>query len=910
MSVGEMLSSLIIGPLKLVFEVIFSLAHRVLSPGLSIVVLSLAVNLLVLPLYRRADALQEEERAKEQELSHWVNHIKATFKGDQRYMILQEYYRQNNYSPLHALKGALPLLLQIPFFIAAYQLLSGLEELRGASFGPIRDLSAQDGLIFFFGTRVNILPILMTVINILSGALYTRKAPLKSKLQVYLTALAFFILLYRSPSGLTLYWTLNNMFSLTKNLLKRWRLSPKITVSAIAASGLLLIVMTLTNDMSLRWKAMGSALGFVLILVAAFKWNRKGRIHINRALGKEPNFKSFICSVSFISVLTGLLIPSSVLSASPAEFIEASDPLNPVIFVINAFLLAMGTFVVWGSVFYLLSGRRLRRGIELGAWVLGGTMMLNYMVFRKSSLFLNSVLQYEIVPSFTMQQKMVNALVLASVTTVLAIVFMRKEEVTRIACIVGVLATGIMGIRNVALSAPEIHEALTIIQDTQQQNQISAIPISRTGKNVVVIMLDRAIDSYVPVIFNELPEVRAQYEGFTWYPNTLSHGRATNFGAPGLYGGYEYTPWEMNARADESLQQKHNEALLVLPTLFSKAGYTVTVCDPPYAGNYRVTTDLSLYDQLENTKAFLTAGFTLDQDYSAVFRKIRYRNFFCYALSETLPYFLYGPFYNCGFYNESTALYTTQLREGYSVSKGTEYSFLKAYSVLKQLPTLTEVQENEQGTLLMLCNTTTHEPAILKEPGYTPEKDVDNTAYDIAHANRFTAGEIPLTTDSVYQMAHYHANAAAFVQIGHWLDYLKEEGVYDNTKIILVADHGRFLYQMEGTELPDGSDLMAYNPLLLVKDFGSRGELQVDHRFMTNADVPTIATLDVIENPVNPFTQRPIQGEMDKTVPQKVTTSFEYNVAVNRGNTFLPGHWYTVHDNIFVQDNWEDLGIK
>ena len=60
MDLGSMLSTLLIGPLKLIFEVIFSLVNRLDNPGLSIVALSLCMNLLVLPLYRRADAIQDE----------------------------------------------------------------------------------------------------------------------------------------------------------------------------------------------------------------------------------------------------------------------------------------------------------------------------------------------------------------------------------------------------------------------------------------------------------------------------------------------------------------------------------------------------------------------------------------------------------------------------------------------------------------------------------------------------------------------------------------------------------------------------------------------------------------------------------------------------------------------------------
>ena len=95
------------------------------------------MNLLILPLYRRADAIQDEEREQAARMKPWVDHIKKAFRGDEQYLILQTYYRQNDYKPLYALRSALPLLLQVPFFIAAYNYLSHLAVLQEVSFGPI-----------------------------------------------------------------------------------------------------------------------------------------------------------------------------------------------------------------------------------------------------------------------------------------------------------------------------------------------------------------------------------------------------------------------------------------------------------------------------------------------------------------------------------------------------------------------------------------------------------------------------------------------------------------------------------------------------------------------------------------------------------------------------------------------------
>ena len=77
MSILEILEALFIGPLKIVFEFIFQIADTFVdNPGISIIFLSLTMNILVLPLYKRADAMQEEARDIEMKLHDGVAHIK------------------------------------------------------------------------------------------------------------------------------------------------------------------------------------------------------------------------------------------------------------------------------------------------------------------------------------------------------------------------------------------------------------------------------------------------------------------------------------------------------------------------------------------------------------------------------------------------------------------------------------------------------------------------------------------------------------------------------------------------------------------------------------------------------------------------------------------------------------------
>ena len=145
----------------------------------------------------------------------------------------------------------------------------------------------------------------------------------------------------------------------------------------------------------------------------------------------------------------------------------------------------------------------------------------------------------------------------------------------------------------------------------------------------------------------------------------------------------------------------------------------------------------------------------------------------------------------------------------------------------------------------------------------------------------------------------------------------KENGCYDNSRIIFVADHGigtseGFKLDFEQTEFPKGYNPDHNHPLLLVKDFNAKGKLAVNEDFMTNADVPAIATKGIIENPKNPAT-----GKEIKEIPPAekkasgVVLTHNWRPGGNGLNTFTvpEGDWYTISENLFEAKNWQK-GIK
>ena len=919
MSITHALYQLLIGPLELIFEIVYGFSQNLFkNSGLSIIVLSVTVNTLLLPLYRCADAIQEEAKETEKKLAPWVAHIKKTFKGDERFMMLQTYYRQNGYKPFYVLKSSMPLFLEIPFFIAAYHFLSNLEALNGVHFGPIENLGAPDGMISLFGVTINLLPIVMTAINCVSSIIYSQGLSLKDKIQLYGMALIFLVLLYESPAGLVFYWTLNNLFSLGKNLFYRIRNPRYVLCVMLSILGILMLVYGIGFYHAKNWKHQ-----LVVILVALMMelplllHHFQDKLHpFVTFLPKKNNLKLFLSGCVFLALLTGVLIPSAVIVSSPSEFVQIADFYSPIRHVLNASCLSIGFFIIWPTIFYCMASPKIKGGFTLLVVILSGAALVNYMFFGTKLGILSAMLQYETELRFSILEKLYNSVVLFTLATLLLLLFRNKYRLMQTVyfiVIISILGMSAINLWHIQSEMPKIEQAVHASGDKNLDKK-AHFTLSRQGKNVIVLMLDRAISSHLPYIFQEKPELKHQFAGFIFYPNTISFGGCTNFGTPPLYGGYEYTPTEMNHRADESLVDKHNEALKIMPVLFDKAGFTVTVCDPPYA-NYAVIPDLSIYNEYPQIKAYVTEHgqfvFSLlsESEQCQQMNQVWERAFFCYSLMKISPLVFQTSLYQSGTYFNSKRLYAVQRRHGFSKAEGQDASFMESYAVLYSLPSMTRITDEQHNTLLLMCNSITHEPVLLQEPEYEPALSIDNTLYDNEHRERFILDGRKLKGEN--QMTHYHVNMVAMLLLGRWMDYLRNQGVYDNTRIIIVADHGRELRQFDDMILwkdtKESIDVMAFNPLFLVKDFNSH-EFAIDTTFMTQADVPTLAFKDLIANPVNPFTHKPINSDLKHTSNQLITGSWIWSIEKNNGNTFLPSIWYSVHDNIFDPNNWEKMG--
>ena len=878
--VWNVLHRLILAPLELAFDTVYALGFRMTgSPGLSIVLLSLIINLMLLPLHRRADLIQQEERERALRMKPGIEKIKRAFRGDERFMILQTYYRQNNYKPYYALKGSVSLLLEVPFFMAAYRYLSGLNLLQGAAFGPIRDLGKPDGLLALSGTAVHLLPLLMTAVSIASGAVYTRGLPRRDRFRLYGMAAVFLVLLYEAPSGLALYWTLNNFFSLGKNLIR---------MRAGKAEG------------SGKRKEEGSAAGRFVSPV-------------------------FFGSCAALTILLGILIPSAVVGASPGEFVVIREFQPPLRYVLASALTAAGIFLIWGALFYRLSSGKGKRRLAVCLAAAAAAAAVDYLFFGKGYGNLSPMLKYDNPLTVLPSDCLLNLGAAAAVSGLIFLLWKKRKEALAVLCIAECVSMAVLSAGNIRGIRTET-AALQAVAEQERAKPAPSFRLSRDGKNVIVIMLDRCISGFLPYILEENPKVAEQLRGFTYYPNTLAFGRNTNVCTPSLYGGYEYRPFELDKRADMSLPEKQNEALKVMPVLFLENGFEVTVCDPPYAG-YLWIPDLSIYDDYPGIRRFNTNGaFTDLKEAVRKMDRTLNRNLLCYSFFRAAPVLLQTEIYNEGKYNgadaqaapweEYGAVFSA---ESEMKSTGISEEFMKAYTALTHLPDMTEIAEDGEeassgeNTFLILSNTATHDVTLLQEPEFAPGAVVDNTEYEAAHRVRTSAGGGKMELKTLAQMEHYQCDTAAMIQLGKWFDLLREKGVWENTRIIVVSDHG---YELELNHIltggPEGENglapydgIMAYNALMMIKDFGNGEEFMADPAFMTIADTPSEALRGLIENPVNPFTGHPISEAAKHEEAQYVMLT-DWRIAENHGNRYSDPVRLTLrNENVLDESNWD-----
>jgi hypothetical protein len=704
-----------------------------------------------------------------------------------------------------------------------------------------------------------------------------------------------------------LYWTLNNVFSLVKNVLQKVKRPARVVYLVLCPCIALMDIYLLVLHPGFLIKRLLLA-GFcsVFFLVPLFiKWYTALMLRLKQNINLRDTAlfptRTFVCAAAILFVLTGWVIPGALLASSPAEFSFIENYASPFPFLGMTLLQGAGCFLFWTLCIYFLFSKRTQIGLTVVLSLFEIIALVNTFIFPGDYGFLTTTLTFSNANGFNAAGAFgsINILAIIGAMALFGFLLLSKRKTIFYSIqIITLLSLTTLGLIN----SVKIYQGYTELVSLKTKNandtgtgEVSSVyHFSKNGKNVIVIMLDRAISGYIPSIFEEKPELHASFRDFVYYPNCVSFGGYTLLGAPALFGGYEYTPEEMQKRSKEPLVKKYNEALLVLPRLFSEHGFDVTVTDPSWANFSPSVPDLRIYEPYPVHAENVIGRYSMhwlrnhpDVEVISVAALLK-NNLMHFVFFKIAPV-LFRPV----LYDQGNWLVTTTFTRGNS---GITKLTIDNYALLDILPEITAVDNTAKNTYTALVNDLTHEPAFFEVPDYVPA----NTIRDYG-PGLFAKED------------HYHANMASLLLLGKWFDLFKQAGIYDNTRILITSDHGwSFSSALPNNfSLPNGRPLLGYNPLLLVKDFGAGDAannpgLVTNNAFMTHADVPFLASREITDAK-NPFSQKPLYNNKQDGVTIATRNSWETPDPTKHTWDIKTDEWLHVHDNIFDAKNWEKV---
>ena len=200
------------------------------SWGLSIILIAVFLKIVMLPLSRLVKKYQDSVSKTQTKLAPRLREIKMNYKGEEAHKHFIAAHKDAGVTTFYGLKPMVGLLVQIPVWIAIFNVLAEMPQIVGHSFLWVNDLAYPDKVaswnkpIPLIGNTLNIMPLIMTVVTIVSTLGFRDKFAQpeilkKQKRNLFFMAAAFLILFYPFPSGMVFYWTLANLLNFFQQIL-------------------------------------------------------------------------------------------------------------------------------------------------------------------------------------------------------------------------------------------------------------------------------------------------------------------------------------------------------------------------------------------------------------------------------------------------------------------------------------------------------------------------------------------------------------------------------------------------------------------------------------------------------------------------------------------------------------------
>lgn len=400
----------------------------------------------------------------------------------------------------------------------------------------------------------------------------------------------------------------------------------------------------------------------------------------------------------------------------------------------------------------------------------------------------------------------------------------------------------------------------------KKQNDLITLPntisFSKKKENIIFILPDMFMGMHMKTILDESPELKAVFEGFTWYPNTLSVSTNTCPSISSLHAGSSHNLDILNQDRRRTMTEKITEASEIFRDKVKSEGYRLTSSQMVYSQIDKNTFDAYLpnwHSDWNKWNKTLNIGGSKELDFTILWKN---------ALFYGAPLFIKPQIYKNGKW----------IKIEKETNQNTKLS--QRCNFIRLLPLISDTLTTEKN-FIYIHSEATHGPwYIVNDEG---QLLMDVPSYD---------------------------NQKWFIhKFALWIKWMKENGVYDNTKIVMLSDHSHYLHDdelnefggdyrwnEEGQKKLSSKDFWRVNAMLMVKEFKAKGELKEDWRLMSNSDAQAIV--------------------FDENSPTKADTSISRTLPVffvdhgprltEKKNLEITKQ-FEVKDNIYNPNNWKQI---
>tara|TARA_B100000795_G_scaffold268666_1_gene256133 strand:+ start:1241 stop:3700 length:2460 start_codon:yes stop_codon:yes gene_type:complete len=809
--------------MQVILEALYALTDNYV---LSIIFLSISINILLIPFQYIAEFWEIQHKNKLEHLRPKINLLKEEFKGQERHLYLRTLYRIYNYRTIDSLKASFGLLLQIPFFFAAFYFLENYDSFNGISFSAINDLGEPDGLIF----GINFLPILMTIISLFSTYIYTSNKASSEKIPLFALSAFFLFFLYFESSALLIYWTVNNIFSLAKNLIE------KKAQTNIIKQKLLQLLFNIAKF---------------------FNQSKQIKFIIN----------DIFCQAAILFFGIIFLYKAIPIAASDTGMYAASYKL--VVLNLTLFFLSTVTFAV---ILYRFLGAK---------WQDISMKLISFGAF--SGLFFSFIMPIELekisalaFPLFNINEAIfIKILKLLTLIPLLALWLIIFHKIKKYIWIILLFSNCLLlGLTLTKALNPKIFDVVPIKNSGELSiNQAKKLYAFSEESNTLLIMLDTFQGNLITNLIDKNPKIIHQLSGFTYFPNTLSHGAGTKISMPALIGGYDFQ-MQFLLRTDE------NES-------YESTNIVFGPMEKAYLKN------MSMAQKYNHTYALYNPSYVNCNIFNSYNKSICSRNVHIKkeALSEIN--YIYNPsssFHTAIFFAKLSFILNMPHQTKTYLGRvfGGDYflEYMNNVNQYAQLQNLTEFANlsSSSKTFKIFENKITHSLWMLNK-----ECKLVNQNFN--------------SYDGLFNSA-----SCSLSLLNNFFNKLKLLGIYDKTKIIITSDHGgsqvdfgiydNSFEDFSGNNGNYNTQANSASALMLVKDFNQSGDLKVSMQFLSNIDAYGIALSGVSEG-------KDLQFDRIKT-PIK-NRSLIYIHTSSPSDLYNITEAYSVTNNMFDKNNWKRL---